>query len=67
MNISVILPAYNAADYIHDAIDSILQQQFKGTFELIIVNDCSTDKTPEILEAYRTDERVRLDQCNKLG
>jgi glycosyltransferase involved in cell wall biosynthesis len=60
MNISVILPAYNAADYIHDAIDSILQQQFKGTFELIIVNDCSTDKTSEILEAYRTDERVRI-------
>lgn len=60
MNISVILPAYNAADYIHQAIDSILRQQFKGSFELIIVNDCSTDNTPEILETYRTDERVRI-------
>lgn len=60
MNISVILPAYNAADYIHDAIDSILQQQFKGSFELIIVNDCSTDGTADILERYRTDERVRI-------
>lgn len=60
MEISVIMPAYNAEDFIQNAIESVLEQQFKGSFELIIVDDCSTDTTPEILEQYRRDERVRI-------
>lgn len=60
MDISVIMPAYNAADHIVDAIESVLEQQFKGSFELIIVNDCSGDSTPEILDKYRADKRVRI-------
>jgi glycosyltransferase involved in cell wall biosynthesis len=65
MNISVILPAYNAQDYIVDAIESVLNQRFKGVFELIIVNDCSTDKTHEILNGYKQDHRVRILKTEK--
>ena len=50
------MPAYNDARYIRDAIDSILTQTFKN-FELIIVNDGSTDDTLQILSQFY-DERI---------
>jgi glycosyltransferase involved in cell wall biosynthesis len=56
--ISIIMPAYNASDFIHEAVDSILAQTFRD-FELIILNDGSTDDTQSIVESYR-DERIRL-------
>jgi glycosyltransferase involved in cell wall biosynthesis len=56
--VSVIMPAYNAEKYIGQAIESILGQSFKD-FELIIVNDCSKDNTPKIIEDYaRRDPRI---------
>lgn len=55
--ISVILPAYNAEKYLHEAIDSILNQTYTN-FELIILNDGSTDKTEEIILSY-SDPRIR--------
>lgn len=54
--ISVIMPAYNAEKYIAEAIESILGQTF-GDFEFIILNDCSTDRTEEIIRSY-TDSRI---------
>ena len=45
--ISIVLPSYNGDKYIRDAVDSILKQTF-GDWELIIVNDCSTDGTAAI-------------------
>lgn len=58
--ISIILPTYNGSKYIRQSIDSCLNQSFKN-FELIIVNDCSTDDTPAILEEYgRTDSRIKV-------
>ncbi|WP_318466410.1 glycosyltransferase family 2 protein [Photobacterium leiognathi] len=56
--ITVLLPAYNAEKYIHRAINSILNQTFTN-FELIIINDGSTDLTRKIVENY-TDQRIRL-------
>ena len=56
--VSVILPAYNAAAYIRDAIDSVLTQTFID-FELLIVDDGSTDSTREITRSY-DDPRIRL-------
>ena len=52
------MPAYNASDFIREAVDSILAQTFRD-FELIILNDGSTDDTQTIVESYR-DERIRL-------
>ena len=56
--ISIIMPAYNASDFIREAVDSILAQTFRD-FELIILNDGSTDDTQAIVESYE-DERIRL-------
>jgi glycosyltransferase involved in cell wall biosynthesis len=54
--ISVVLPVYNGELYLREAIDSILAQTFKN-FELIIINDGSTDATAEIVLSY-TDSRI---------
>ena len=62
MDISVIMPAYNAADYIQDALDSILAQTFKGEVEILVADDVSTDGTKEILTHYAEQypERIHL-------
>ena len=57
--ISVIIPLYNAEKYIGECIDSILAQTFKD-FELIIVDDCSTDSSCEIVESYMPKFNGRL-------
>ena len=58
--ISVIMSVYNGEDYLAEAIESVLNQTFKD-FELIIINDCSSDSTAEILERFaKSDERVKV-------
>jgi glycosyltransferase involved in cell wall biosynthesis len=56
-SISVVLPVYNCPHYVGEAIDSILAQSFTD-FELIVIDDGSTDETPRVLERVR-DSRVR--------
>jgi len=56
--ISVVLPAYNGENYIESAVNSILEQSY-ANFELIIINDGSTDSTNEILSKYN-DSRIKL-------
>lgn len=55
--VSVLMPAYNTAQFIGDAIQSILSQTFSD-FELIIVNDGSTDRTEDVVLSYQ-DNRIR--------
>lgn len=58
--ISVVLPTYNRAALLPRAIESILNQTFKD-FELIIIDDGSTDETPAVLKKYAAqDKRIRL-------
>ncbi len=58
--ISVILPVYNSDEFISDSISSILNQTYKN-FELIIVDDGSTDKSKDICENFsKVDDRVKL-------
>ncbi|MCL2312733.1 MAG: glycosyltransferase [Firmicutes bacterium] len=55
--ISVLMPAYNAEKYIGEAITSVLNQTFTD-FELVVINDGSTDNTEEIILSFK-DERIR--------
>ena len=56
--VSVIVPMFNAERFIKTCIDSILNQTLRD-FEIIIVDDCSDDKSREIVEEYR-DSRIKL-------
>jgi glycosyltransferase involved in cell wall biosynthesis len=58
--ISVIVPNFNHAHFLRRRIDTILTQTFQD-FELILLDDCSTDESPAILREYASDPRVRLD------
>lgn len=55
--VSVMMPVYNAEKYIAEAVDSILKQSFED-FELVIVNDGSTDKSGEVVKKIN-DHRIR--------
>jgi glycosyltransferase involved in cell wall biosynthesis len=56
--VSVLMTTYNGAAFIRQSIDSVLGQSF-GDFELIVVDDCSTDTTPAILATF-ADPRLRV-------
>lgn len=49
--VSVILPTYNGARFIREAIESVLSQEYSN-LEMIIIDDASTDATPKIIEEY---------------
>ena len=58
--VSVIMPAYNAEKYIEEAVSSVLSQTYKN-WELLILDDCSSDCTAEIAEYFASlDTRIRL-------
>jgi GT2 family glycosyltransferase len=60
--ISVVMPAFNAAEFLDEAVCSILDQTFRD-FEFIIINDGSTDNTGRILDKYaKIDNRVKVFQ-----
>lgn len=65
--VSVIMPAKDRADSIHLAVESVLQQSH-SELELIIVDDGSTDNTPEIAQKYQSlDSRIRIIKGPHLG
>lgn len=65
--ISVLMSVYNGERYLSASIESILNQTFSD-FEFIIVNDGSTDRTPQILAEYeRKDSRIRIFHQSNLG
>lgn len=55
--VSVIIPAYNCADKIREAIDSALEQNV--SLEVIVLNDCSKDHLDDIMEIYQDNEKLR--------
>jgi len=55
--VSVVIPSYNCARYLPEAIDSVLAQTYRD-FEIIVVDDGSTDSTPEVLARYGDQIRV---------
>ncbi len=58
--VSILIPAYNVDQYIERCLDSILNQKFKD-FEVVVVNDCSTDSTLQIIQRYAKDDpRIKV-------
>lgn len=56
--VSIIMPSYNTDCYIAKSIESVLSQTYPH-WELLIVDDCSTDKTDEVVSKYLCDDRIR--------
>lgn len=56
--VSIIMPSYNTAQYIEKTIKSVLDQKYTN-WELIIVDDCSTDNTDEVVKKYLNDKRIK--------
>ena len=58
--VTVLMPVYNAQTYLSQAVDSVLSQSF-ADFELLCIDDGSTDDSPRMLADYRArDARVRV-------
>ena len=56
--VSIIMPSYNAENYIAESIESVLHQTYSN-WELVITDDRSSDRTPEIVQAYcQKDSRI---------
>lgn len=55
---SIIIPAYNVQDYIAKAIESVLDQDFES-YELIVIDDCSTDDTVNVVNKYNSVKLIR--------
>lgn len=65
--VSVILPAYNAAEHIHHALDALVQQTYDA-WECLVINDGSTDETAAIAHGYaRKDARFHVIDCAHQG
>jgi glycosyltransferase involved in cell wall biosynthesis len=65
--VSVLMPVYNGARYLAEAVESILAQTYRD-FEFVIVDDGSTDRSPTMLDEYaRRDSRVRIVRRGNTG
>ncbi len=65
--VSVVMPAYNCSGFINQSIESVQNQTYEN-WELIIVDDCSSDNTVEIVESYAEgDSRIKLFSLSKNG
>ena len=66
-DVSVIIPMYNAEKYITETLNSVLEQTFQN-FEVLVVDDCSTDKSAKIVENFISKiegERIKLIRMKK--
>lgn len=67
MSVSIIMPAYNSAEFIAESIQSVIAQTYKD-WELIITDDHSSDDTVNIVKSYKAqDERIKLIELNDNG
>ena len=63
--VSIITPMYNSEKYIGQTIESVLNQTYKN-WEMLIVDDCSNDNSPNIVKEYvQIDNRIKYIRVNK--
>lgn len=65
-DVSVIIPNFNHANFLKQRIDSVLGQTF-GDIEVVLLDNCSTDHSREIMESYRYDRRIRHIEYNTVN
>ena len=58
--VSVIIPCYNSGKYLAKAIQSVLDQKIEGGCEILVINDGSTDETPEVLASFAGHTELRV-------
>ena len=58
--ISFIIPSYNSANTIKKAIESILNQNANIRYEIIVVDDGSSDNTEEVLKVYENNQKIKF-------
>ena len=62
--VSIIMPSYNTGNYIEKSIQSVINQSYKN-WELIIIDDCSSDNTDKIVASFLHDSRIRYYKNDK--
>lgn len=63
--VSIIMPAYNCGDFIGITLDSVINQSYKN-WEVIVVDDCSTDNTADVVQEYiKNDNRIKYHKLEK--
>lgn len=67
MKFSVIVPTYNSEKYITELLNSLAKQDFPKTeFEVVVVDDCSTDQTLQIVEKYRNKLNLKVSNSKQI-
>ena len=56
--VSIIMPSWNTAKFIAESIQCVIEQTYQN-WELLIVDDCSTDNTDEVVEPFLKDTRIK--------
>lgn len=56
--VSIVMPSYNTAKFIQETLQSVLDQTYEN-WELLLVDDCSSDNTDEVVKSYLSDSRIR--------
>lgn len=65
--VSVIIPAYNCENYIRECLNSVVNNSYRN-IEVIIVDDCSDDKTGEVCDFFaNNDSRIYVEHCSNRG
>ena len=63
--VSIIMPAYNCGDFIGITLDSVINQIYQN-WELLVVDDCSTDNTSQVVKEYiKKDNRIKYHKLDK--
>lgn len=71
IKISVIIPVYNVAPYITDCLHSVMRQSYQGSIECLIIDDCGTDNSMEVVNSVLNDYNGKIDfkvlhhECNR--